>query len=78
MKPFNNMTIYTSVPVRILIKMWHVRKKIGGKRGNRIANSHEEVVNNRGLAYAYRNRLIYRKRKDRDRKFGKKCQDVQY
>lgn len=50
---------YGDVPV------WHV---------NGITEQEELVINNRGMAYAYRNRLIYRKRKDRDRKLNKICE----
>jgi len=71
------MVFYKSVPVIIKVKMAHIRK-IGGRsynsfildygdvpgiRLNVITGKGEAVVNNRGYAYACRNRLRYRKNK---------------
>lgn len=71
------MVIWKDVPVKIRIKMPHIRK-IGGRvydsfindygdipvvNFNTITNKFEEVVNNRGTAYAARNRLRYRNKR---------------
>lgn len=65
------------IPVKIKAKEQHVRK-IGGRmynsfivtygdvpmgRFNEITNEFEEVVNNRGKAYAARKRLMYRNKR---------------
>jgi len=71
------MVIWQDVPVLVREKIVHI-KKIGGKvyrsfcnsygdlpvmRFNEITNKIEEVVNNRGKAYAARRRKSYRKKK---------------
>lgn len=71
------MIFYKSLRVLIKIKMTHIRK-IGGRtyrsfildygnilgiRFNEITGKSEAVINNRGRAYACRNRLRYRRKK---------------
>jgi len=73
-----DVTIYRDVAVPIRHKCWHIHK-IGGKvhrdftndvgdipvaRSNPDTGLWEQVVNNRGRAYAARKRLKYRKDKD--------------
>ena len=73
------MEIYRDVPVKIRHKCWHIHK-LGGKPHRDFTNDYgdipvaylnpitkkmEEVVNNRGLAYAARNRQKYRKKYNR-------------
>lgn len=69
------MIFWKTIPVKIFVKIEHVRK-VGGKtyrsfipdygdvpsaRFNEITQKWEEVVNPRGNAYAARKRLSYRK-----------------
>lgn len=70
----DDLVIYKDVPVRIIHKCWHVHKVCGKchrdftkdfgdvpvTRVNPETGNWEEVVNNRGLAYATRNRLMYK------------------
>lgn len=77
MKPFNNMTVYRDTPVLTKQKMIHIRKLRGRLyksfiidngdipvgQINNITGQLEHVDNRRGLAYATRNRLKYRKTK---------------
>lgn len=72
------MVIWKTMPVMIKVKMQHLRKMGKGKLANshimdngevpvavfnEITNLMMGVDNNRGTAYACRNRLRYRKRK---------------
>ena len=77
MKPFNNMTVYRDTPVLTKQKLIHIRKLRGRIYNsfiidngdipvgqiNRITNQLEHVDNPRGLAYATRNKLKFRKTK---------------
>jgi hypothetical protein len=76
----NSFVIWRDIPVRIIRKENHI-KKIGGKVFfsfvrdwgdipvacfNTVTGKMEEVQNFRGLAYATRNRLKFKKNKKRD------------
>lgn len=79
----NNMVLWADVPVRIRRKMSYCRKFCGKRyfgfidtygelpvvNFNKITNKFEPVVNNRGIAYAARNRQMYRKKKESLDKF---------
>ena len=74
------MIIWKDVPVKIRHKIWHVHKingihhkdftndygDIPVVRFNSISLKWEKVVNNRGLAYAARKRLKYKRNKKKD------------
>lgn len=73
----NNMVVWRDVNAPTQHKCWHISKLSKRARRdfikdsgdvpvvvfNRVANTIESVVNNRGIAYAARNRKMYRKGK---------------